>query len=100
MIRSLDEMRTFKQVESRLLEALGEMPGDHMLTTVLDKLRSRHQAHKEGQPYIPMVIGEGQRAELIIFDEIVYTFPTPIPLPDLSFDFPFNMIIPEPEGTP
>ena len=97
MIRSLDEMRTFKEAESWLLKSLETSPGDHTLTTVLDKLRSRHQAHVEGKPYVPIVTGEGERTAVIIFDE-VYTFPTPIPLPDLSFEFPFNMILPEPEG--
>ena len=102
MIRSLDEMRTFKYAESCLLEALGKLPGDHMLTTVLEQLRSRHQAYLEGQPYIP--IGEGQRTDYLFYDvsstgNEVYMFPTPIPLPDLTFGYPFNMILPEPEGT-
>ena len=87
MIRSLDEMRTFKNAESRLLESLETLPGDHMLTTVLEQLRSRHRKHIEGHPYTP--IGEGQRADLMIFDEL-YTFPAPIPLPDLPSDQPFN----------
>ena len=102
MIRSLDEMRTFKKLESRVLEALEGLPGEPMLTRALIGLRSRHQAHKEGHPYIP--IGEGQRTDYLFYDvsstgNEVYMFPTPIPLPDLTFGYPFNMILPEPEGT-